>query len=324
MSEAVTVDPVLVASMLDYLRRHEHGADLAEMAEHFGVSSATALRIIEFLWTLEFPDTTVSGHQHMFDFDAEGLYAEEPWVKLVHDPATHVRRRFSPSELATVLIGLSSLREFRSAEEIGVLDRLSAKLLGTDLPGPGAGEIEDPTVAAIRRSIDRGTRLRIEYVSEHAVAPEARVVDPLRLEVRGAMAYLWAYCRLREGMRWFRRDRILTSTELDEPIAKYSEEDRNQVLRVRGESYPELQVAVAPSAFAAIRPYLDGRDFPALDADGFSRCRIVFRSLRVAARLAAENAGAFVVEAPDAARAFMVRWAREALRNRGSLSDPKA
>lgn len=324
MTLQAKVDPILVTSILTYLRRSEHGYDLNEMAEHFGISAATMLEIIEFLWTLEFPNSMLNGHEHMFDFDADGLYADEPWVKLIHDPAAKVKRRFEPQELATVITGLSTLRAFRSAEDIEVLDRLSAKLLGTDLAGSETHQPSHPTVAAIRRAIDRQTQLELSYFAENADAPEHRTVDPLRLEVHGAMAYLSAYCHLRKGMRWFRHDRIVSITELDVPIAEYSESQRNQVLRVRGKSFPRLSLAVSPSAFATVRPYLDARDFPPADADGFSRCTVVFRSLGVAARLVAENHGAVIVEGPPEAREFLVRWAKEALANSGPKQFPKA
>lgn len=324
MSESTKVDPVLITSILDYLRRSVHGYDLAEMAEHFGVAPTRMLSIIEFLWALEFPDTPLSGHEYMFDFDAEGLYADEPWVKLTHDPAARVKRRFDPQELATVLTGLATLREFRSADDIEVLDRLSAKLLGTNVESIDDRHEEHPTIAAMRRSMDRGTQLEISYLAENADAPESRIIDPLRLEVHGAMVYLCAFCHLREGMRWFRHDRIVSHRELTTPIGKYADADRQQPLQVRGKSFPRLQLAVAPSAFAALRPYLDDRDFPPVDIDGYARCSVVFRSLHVAARLAAENPGAVVVEGPDEARAFMVSWATDALERHSEISCPKA
>ncbi|QUY61548.1 helix-turn-helix transcriptional regulator [Gulosibacter molinativorax] len=324
MANQEKVDPVLITSILDFLRRNEHGYDLAEMADHFGLSPERLRSVIEFLWTLEFPATGLSGHEHMFDFDADGLYAAEPWVKLTHDPAAKVTRRFEPHELATVITGLSTLRQFRSSEEISTLDGLVAKLLGTDAAAEGPAPDENQTVAALRRAIDRGTQLEIDYYTENADAPERRVVDPLRLEVHGAMVYLRAYCRLREGMRWFRHDRIVAIRELDDPIGEYSEEEIGAALEVRGQSFPRLEVAVAPSAFAAVRPYLDGRDFPRLDDDGFSRCTIVFRSLHVAARIAAENAGAFVIEGPESAREFLRGWATDALENYGAVHDANA
>lgn len=324
MAEATKIDPVLVTSVLDYLRRGEHGYDLAEMAGHFGVAPTRMRGIIDFLWTLEFPESSLNGHEHMFDFDADGLAAQEPWVKLTHDPAARVNRRFEPQELATVLTGLSTLRDFRSPEEVEILDRLSAKLLGEASPGTGTAKPEEPVVAAMRRALDRGTRLRISYFPEFADAPETRTIDPLSLEVRGAMVYLLAYCHLRLGMRWFRHDRILSFSELDDAIGEYSNEERNQPLRVQGQGLQRVDAAIAPSAFAALRPYLDGRDFPPLDADGFARCDIVFRSLHVAARLAAENAGGFIIEGPVEARSFIERWAKDALSSGTTLSAPKA
>ncbi|MGO1544311.1 MAG: helix-turn-helix transcriptional regulator [Gulosibacter sp.] len=315
MAQSTRIDPVLIMSVLTFLRRHEHGYDLADMASYFGVSSERMLEVIEFLWVLEFPDTVLSGSENMFDFDAEGLEAEEPWVKLTHDPAARVARRFDPQELATVLIGLDAIREHRSESEREIIDRLSAKLLGRDPETGAKNRDENPVITAMRRALDRGTQLELDYFAEHADAPERRVVDPLRLEVHGAMVYLSAYCHLRQGMRWFRHDRILSFKERDEPIGTYSETERNHPLQVRGKSMPELELAIAPSAFSTLRPYLNGKKFPPLDADGFSRCRVFFRSYHVAAKLAAEHAGAVIVEGPPEARAFMASWAQAALAN---------
>lgn len=314
MNESTKIDPVLLVSVLNFLRRHEHGADLGEMARHFGVSAVRMRGIIDFLWTVEFPGTALLGPESMFDFDAEGLEDEEPWVRLTHDPTARVSRRFDPQELATVLIGLDALREHRSAEERAVIDRLSAKLRGgedADAPAEGSGS---PLVDALRRAIDRGAQLRIRYFASGADAPEWRVVDPLRLEVRGAMVYLNAYCTKRRGFRWFRHDRILEHEALDSPIGEYSEADRNRPLEVSGHRLATVRLAVAPSAYPAVRPYLPpGRAFPEPEDDGFSRCPVDFRSYQVLAQLCAEHAGSVVVEGPEEARAAVRSWARSAI-----------
>lgn len=316
------IDALLLASVLDVLRGHPHGHDLASLAERFGLSTARMRSVIEFLWTVGVRDEQgFDDPSSMFDFDAEAL--DEDWVRLTHDPVRTAPTRFTSVEHAAVLTGLSVLRASANAEEAARIDALAAKLTGvtseTHESAPGAGRSVDRWLEPIRTALERGEQLRIHYRGEFADAGRWRQVDPLRLEVRGASTYLNAWCHEAREPRWFRTDRIRDLERTELPAGTHNESERARPLEVRKASGPEVDLAVAPSAIALIRPYLAGKPVPAPDADGMVRIRVKLRATGVAVRLAAEQAGAIIVEGPAEVRNEVAKWAEAAL---AALDDP--
>ena len=67
---------------------------------------------------------------------------------------------------------------------------------------------------AVQRALRAGRVLRLEY-ADSAGASTLREVEPLGF-LGGEHWYLVAWCRLRQGVRGFRLDRIATATVLDE------------------------------------------------------------------------------------------------------------
>lgn len=307
-----TPDALLLSSLIDWLRAHPHGADLGELAATFSQSNAQMRELIDYVWTLEFFDVDGQVDPSLtFDFDAAGLDEDEPWVKLTHVPVRDVPRSFDADELALVLTGLDVLRETASGDESARIDALQAKLRGATTGESPAKH--DPQLELLRAAIDRGRQVRLSYSAESAAAPVERTVDPLRLESRGGLVYLNAYCHLRQGLRWFRTDRILDAHVLDTPAKPHAEADRRRPLEVKGRSLLAVSVAFRAGAVAAIRPYFGGARLPEPDADGWVRTELRLRSAEVAARLAAEHAGNFVVTGPVPVRDLVAEWLRNAL-----------
>ena len=60
----------------------------------------------------------------------------------------------------------------------------------------------------IERAIDASAPLHITYYAASHDETTTRVVEPLRIEWRGRIPYLIAYCRLRQDERVFRVERI--------------------------------------------------------------------------------------------------------------------
>jgi hypothetical protein len=67
-------------------------------------------------------------------------------------------------------------------------------------------------VETITRAVDRGMPLEITYYAASRDETTTRVIEPLRIEWRGRVPYLIAYCRLRQDERVFRVDRIIEMT----------------------------------------------------------------------------------------------------------------
>ena len=299
-------------AVLELLRRHAGGLDLGDLAARFGLAREGMRAVVHELWTLGLHDADgreIPGEN--FDFDAEAL--DDDWVRLTYEPVGTAPLRFSAAERAAVVAGLDVLRAAAGPDERARIDRLSAKLRGDEsVAAPGAAS-SDPRLEPLRAAIERGERVRLHYRAEFAEAAEWREVDPLRLELRREGTYLNAWCRSRRGLRWFRTDRILALEATGDQADEHGAEARERPLEVRLRRPERVELEVAPNAFAAVQPYLAaGRRLEA-DDDGLARVALSLRSPLVAARLAAEHAGAIRVVGPAAARRAVADWARSAL-----------
>jgi proteasome accessory factor C len=84
----------------------------------------------------------------------------------------------------------------------------------------------DPTVlATVRRAVDEGRRLRIDYYSFGRDERSVREVDPLRIAALGGHWYLTAWCRTAEGVRAFRVDRITSAEPTGDPVELHPDAD---------------------------------------------------------------------------------------------------
>ncbi|WP_282824364.1 helix-turn-helix transcriptional regulator [Gulosibacter sediminis] len=317
---AKATDVLLISSLVDWLRKHPYGVDLGELAATFSQTPAGMRAVIDYVWSLELYDSDGQvDPSRMFDFDADGLEADEPWVKLTNVPVEGAPKSFDADELALVLTGLDVLRESATSSEASRIDELQAKLRGATTTEAPANR--DPQLELIRQAIDSGRQLRLRYSGEASSAPEERTVDPLRLESRSGLIYLNAYCHLRQALRWFRSDRIFDLEVLDTAAAPHTPAQRNRALEVTGKSLLTVSVAIRAGAVAAIRPYFGTAKVPEIGSDGWIRADLRFRSPEVAARLAAEHAGGFVVTGPPEVRELVAEWLRGALIASGDQAD---
>ncbi len=93
--------------------------------------------------------------------------------------------------------------EQRVAAVLEALHRASPLEMEDRLPAPTG-----PWLETLETAIREGHAVEIDYYTAGRAHHTTRRVDPLRLEWRGEVAYLVAYCHLREDERVFRVDRI--------------------------------------------------------------------------------------------------------------------
>ena len=74
-------------------------------------------------------------------------------------------------------------------------------------------------VAGLAEAVVGRRRVRLRYRSARSGETE-RTVDPYSLLEREGCWYLFAYCRLREGPRLFRLDRVLGAETLEETFER--------------------------------------------------------------------------------------------------------
>ncbi|MGC4895430.1 helix-turn-helix transcriptional regulator [Micromonospora sp. DT31] len=84
------------------------------------------------------------------------------------------------------------------------------------LVGEGPGT---PVPAAVADAVAAGRVLRLRYV-DRGGADSARDVEPLAYLGSSTHWYLVAWCRLRDGVRCFRTDRIVSVRPLGEPVTR--------------------------------------------------------------------------------------------------------
>lgn len=132
---------------------------------------------------------------------------------------------FTPDEALAVLVGLGSLRRGPFRHSAGTAMR---KLLAV-MPDAEAGratalaarihllepEDEDPVPPAFAASLRADRVVRLVYRDRSGEVSE-REVEPLGSIGRDGVWYLLAWCRLREGVRAFRGDRMVSAELTDE------------------------------------------------------------------------------------------------------------
>ena len=83
---------------------------------------------------------------------------------------------------------------------------------------------EQPPRPAVARALDEAVRLRkvvvLRYEDRTGTITD-RPVEPVALAATGGHWHLLAWCRLREGPRWFRTDRIVAARLTTEPAPEH-------------------------------------------------------------------------------------------------------
>jgi predicted DNA-binding transcriptional regulator YafY len=111
---------------------------------------------------------------------------------------------------------LESASQHISETEISNLEATAATILtslrqaisGRDAFFPARDPVAPDTINQIYRAIERETPLAIAYQALGDLKASYRQVQPLRLEKRGNLYYLHAYCYRAETNLTFRLDRI--------------------------------------------------------------------------------------------------------------------
>ncbi|MHC1557655.1 helix-turn-helix transcriptional regulator [Actinomycetospora sp. C-140] len=204
------------------------GIAVADAAADFGVGEAQLRRDLELLWMCGLPGY---GPGDLVDLSFEG-----DTVTVTFDAGMRRPLRLSGAEAATLAVALRALADAPGMVDADAVQRALAKIedaagrAGTAAPeepepgSPGAvavglGRSPGGAEDAVRRAVETGRAVRLTYYSASRDAVGRRVVDPMRLLLVDASAYLEAWCRSAEGVRLFRLDRVDDAEVLDEPSA---------------------------------------------------------------------------------------------------------
>lgn len=202
-------------TLVPYLLAND-GASTADVAAEFDITEAQLRRDLELLWMCGLP-----GHG---PGDLIDLSFTDDAVSVVFDAGMTRPLRLTPDEALTVVVALRTLADLTGVVEREAVEQALAKVesaAGGADPAVDAMRIdlgEDVAAAArLEGLVATGRALRLRYFVPSRSESTVRVVDPLRLVQSQGRTYLEAWCRLAEGLRLFRVDRIDGAESLPEP-----------------------------------------------------------------------------------------------------------
>jgi predicted DNA-binding transcriptional regulator YafY len=279
-----------LVSLVLLLRQHGRLSATA-LARELEVSTRTVLRDIDALSAAGVPVYAERGRHGGFallpGFRAEftGLNHDEALALLVAGSRRGAQAFGLGSALASAMLKVvDALPEAHRAIAAGAAQRLlvdpETDLLSRRLV---AEELPDPVLAAVRRAVVAGHRLRLHYATSGRV-PEWRTVDPIGLVTVRGQGYLLA---TRDGAdRTYRLDRVLDAEELDEPAQRPDRVDLDRAWQERSTQFRAGgdQVAVVLRVDPARRDELAGTALAVLaeapDPDGRLRLEVTFQDRR--------------------------------------------
>ncbi len=195
--------------IVHYLERHGE-TEFTELAAHFGVTVKQIRADVETLWVSGLP-----GHQHndLIDFNADLFDAG---IADLTNGQGVSQVSFSPREAAALIGALSALTASGAAPEAAgsVLDKLRGAVgpVGLDVVADTA--VNPDVRATLERGIESATAVTLDYVDAHD-RRTLRTVEPHRIVLIDAAAYLECWCRRAGDYRTLRIDRVESATATD-------------------------------------------------------------------------------------------------------------
>jgi len=219
------------------------------------------------------------------------------------------------SALAAGLVYLSSLPGLAENEEILELQSILAT---GDSRGktpevivqPGS---KDADLITIRQAIKLNRTMSCDYLNLKGEMRIGRVIEPLRIDLRGELIYLKGFCPENNDVRSFRVDRMRNASMTEN---KTSKEALSAVLDDDvyhpSESDTLVTIEVDPEAFSLMVDFRPVEE-PEPVSQHVKRFKILVGDVRNLGRIVARFGGAARVIAPDAARVAVREFALKAI-----------
>ena len=192
------------------------GVRVAEAAADFEVPESQLRRDLQLLWMCGLPG---HGPSDLIDLSFEG-----ETVTVTYDAGMSRPLRLSADEALAIVVALRTLADVPGLQEREAVERALAKVESAagglaEAADAVAVRVErsDRNLVQIRRALDTGRALHLSYYVAARDERTERDVDPVQLHSVEGRWYLQAWCRLSEGMRLFRLDRIDALRVLSEP-----------------------------------------------------------------------------------------------------------
>ncbi len=223
---------------------------LAETAAAFGVSERELVDDLNLLWCVELrsPDPYCP-----IDLSYEG-------GEIVVSQAEQMDRplRLAVDEASALLVALRMLAEIGAGGERSALSRTIAKLeAAAGEAGVPSAQVavqvdkiaQQAVLTQLQDALARGRLVHLSYYVPGRDETTERDVDPMRLLVVEGRTYLEGWCRLAEGVRLFRLDRVLGLRVLGQPAEVPAEAEPKDVDQGLYRPAPEdlrVEIELAP------------------------------------------------------------------------------
>ena len=297
------------------------GVRIDEAAADFGVTDTQLRRDLELLWMCGLPGY---GPGDLID-----LSFDSDTVTVTFDAGMNRPLRLSAAEATALVVALRALVDTPGVLDTDAVQRALAKIeaaagvADSTEQTPmvvGLATREEAATATVRDALNRRRALRLRYYTASRDAISDRTVDPMRLLLLEGRSYLEAWCRLAEGVRFFRLDRIENVTLLDEPANPPAHARPTDVSAGLFRPAPDQQVAVlvlGPDA-AWVSEYYPVDEVVEL-GEGLSRIRMRYADEAWMVRLLLGLGSEVTVQEPPELAAALRRRARAALDRAGHL-----
>ncbi|HKN95937.1 MAG TPA: YafY family protein [Pseudonocardiaceae bacterium] len=292
------------------------GIPVDEAAADFGVTPKQLRKDLELLWMCGLPGY---GPGDLIDLSFEG-----DTITVTYDAGMRRPLRLTAAEATSLLVALRALADTPGVVDTDAVRRSLAKIESAVGQARPAGvvvglamretEATERTRQVVLRALHDRHALRIRYYTASRDDITDRTVDPMRILLVEGRSYLEAWCRLAEGVRLFRLDRIDEITELDEPAAPPPHATPHDVSEGLYRPEPDQREAVLvllPDG-RWIAEYYPVEELTELEG-GSARVRMRYTDTSWLVRLVLAQAGDVVVEAPAELADAVLSRARNAV-----------
>ncbi len=289
--------------------------EVQALAKRFEVSKEEIVKAVKNIGYMDMAHFE-NPDRYVVDYDA----LEEGYVRISYNLENVVEDvpRLSSrqaSALAAGLVYLSSLPGLAENEEI---QELQAILRTGDSRGntpevlvqPGS---KDADLLTIRQAIKLSRTMSCDYLNLKGEMRIARVIEPLRIDLRGELVYLKGWCPENRDVRSFRVDRMRNASMTEK---KTSKEALSAVLDDEvyhpSEADTLVTIEVDPEAFSLMVDFRPVEE-PETVSQYVKRFKILVGDVRNLGRIVARFGGTARVIAPDTARVAVRDFALQAM-----------
>ena len=299
-----------ILSVLPYVIDNP-GADIDDVAERFGYGTKSDLvKDLHLVFVTGLPGY---GPGDLIDVDIDD---DEVYVDAADYFARPIRLT-APEALGLLAAGMTLLESDQAPPALATAVAKLMEVIGDDAASSVAFDVPTPAeVVTLRRAIETGKVVRIDYLGIASNARTVRDVEGSTVSFSLGNWYLTGHCRRADDERVFRVDRIASVVVLDEDYEPEDVEHTGPVVYQPSESDARVSFTVGDDAAWVAEYYpVDVRSTD----DGHLRVHMAVADPLVAARLllqlgdeASDIDGDEVVEAMDDLRSRIVtRYRRE-------------